>query len=99
VLAALALGGRIPVSRLAVALGIERTTLTRSTAILEWRGWAESDASGDARVRPIKLTRSGRCKLEAAFPAWKAAQELVGGDSRRSELARGAPPAALPRRD
>src|ERR1700746_1739432 len=60
VLAALALGGGTPVSRLADALGIERTTLTRSTAILERRGWAESDPSGDARMRPIKLTRSGR---------------------------------------
>ncbi len=75
VLVMLALGGAAPVSRLADALGVERTTLTRSAAILERRGWVKSDAAADARVRPLRLTQSGRRKLESAYPAWKAAQD------------------------
>jgi DNA-binding MarR family transcriptional regulator len=39
VLAALALGGPAPVTELATALGLDRTTLTRVAAVLERRGW------------------------------------------------------------
>ncbi|HEX9490590.1 MAG TPA: MarR family winged helix-turn-helix transcriptional regulator [Stellaceae bacterium] len=78
VLALLALGGGASVNRVADALGVERTTLTRSTTILERRGWVKSDASDDARVRPLRLTESGKRKLVSAYPAWKAAQDFVG---------------------
>jgi DNA-binding MarR family transcriptional regulator len=64
-LAALALSDGATVNRLADALGVERATLARSTAILERRGWVKSDTSRDARVRPISPTESGRRKLEA----------------------------------
>jgi DNA-binding MarR family transcriptional regulator len=77
VLAVLALSGGATVNRLADALGVERTTLSRSTAILEQRGWVKSDTSRDARMRPISLTESGRQKLESAYPAWKAAQDAA----------------------
>jgi DNA-binding MarR family transcriptional regulator len=77
VLAALALKGPTPIRKLADLLGLERTTLTRSVALLERNGWAESDRSGDARERPLRLTLPGRRKLEAAFPAWKQVQRLV----------------------
>jgi len=77
VLAVLALSGGATVNRLADALGVERTTLSRSTALLEQRGWVKSDTSSDARMRPISLTASGRQKLESAYPAWKAAQDAV----------------------
>jgi len=74
VLVALAQSENVPLGRLAHALGLERTTLTRSTALLERRGWIRSDAATDARVRPLRLTRSGRQKLEAAYKSWKNAQ-------------------------
>lgn len=77
VLAALALKGPTPISELAELLGLERTTLTRSAALLEGSGWVETDRSGDARERPLRLTPAGRRKLEAAFPAWKEVQGLV----------------------
>ena len=77
VLAVLALSGGATVNRLADALGVERTTLSRSTAILEQRGWVKSDTSSDARMRPLSLTEAGRQKLESAYPAWKAAQDTV----------------------
>jgi DNA-binding MarR family transcriptional regulator len=77
VLAALALKGPTPVKELAEALGLERTTLTRVGAVLERHGWVGTTRSEDARERPFRLTRAGRRKLEAAFPSWKVAQDLV----------------------
>jgi DNA-binding MarR family transcriptional regulator len=77
VLVALALRGASPIGALARGLGLERTTLTRSAAVLEQKGWIAADRSADPRARPIKLTASGRRKLEAAFPAWKAAQDAA----------------------
>ncbi|HEV8337855.1 MAG TPA: MarR family transcriptional regulator [Candidatus Polarisedimenticolia bacterium] len=77
VLAALALMGPTPVKELAETLGLERTTLTRIGAVLERSGWVSTAQSEDARERPFRLTGAGRRKLEGAFPAWKAAQNLV----------------------
>jgi DNA-binding MarR family transcriptional regulator len=77
ILAALALKGPTPVSELAELLGLERTTLTRSAALLERNGWVRAARSEDARERPLQLPPAGRRKLEAVFSAWKAAQELV----------------------
>ncbi len=77
ILAALALKGPTPVSELAELLGLERTTLTRSAALLERNGWVRAARSEDARERPLQLTPAGRRRLEAVFSAWKAAQELV----------------------
>lgn len=87
ILAALALKGPTPVTELAKALGLERTTLTRSSGLLEEKGWVRGAASEDAREHLLKLTPVGRRTLEAAFPAWQAAQEqasrLTGrGDER-----------------
>lgn len=78
VLAALALKGPTPLGELAELLGVERTTLTRSAAVLERKGWIASAPAEDARRHPLRLTPAGRRKLEGAFPAWKRAQELVG---------------------
>jgi DNA-binding MarR family transcriptional regulator len=78
ILAALALKGPTPVSELAELLGLERTTLTRSAALLERNGWIATAPSEDARKHPLRLTEAGRRKLEGAFPAWKEVQELVG---------------------
>lgn len=74
ILAALALGGPRRIGQLAAVLGLERTTLTRSARLLEDAGWVRAARGADGRERPLALTRSGRRKLEAAFPAWKAAQ-------------------------
>ena len=77
VLAALTFQDAVPLGRLAEALGMERTTLTRSTVLLEKKGWIRSDASQDARIRPLRITASGRRKLEQAFESWKAAQKAA----------------------
>ena len=77
VLVMLSLRGATPMRQLADLLGVERTTLTRSVAILEKKKWVSAGATKDARERPIRITESGRRKLESAFGAWKSAQELV----------------------
>jgi DNA-binding MarR family transcriptional regulator len=56
---------------------LERTTLTRSAALLERNGWIRSARAEDAREHPLEVTPAGRSKLEAALPAWKAAQEVA----------------------
>ena len=77
ILAALALSGSLPMGELAELLGLERTTLTRSATLLTRNGWLRADRSDDNRERPLLLTASGRRKLEAAYPSWKAAQDSV----------------------
>jgi DNA-binding MarR family transcriptional regulator len=79
VLAALALRGPTPVTDLAGGLGLDRTTLTRIAGVLARRGWltAPQRRSRDARWRLLRLTAAGRRKLDAAFPAWKQAQDSV----------------------
>jgi len=77
ILAALALAGPTPMGELARLLGLERTTLTRSALLLERDGWVRNDGSPDGRERPLRLTASGRRKLESAYSAWKAAQDSI----------------------
>jgi len=81
VLVALEVSGGAPLQVLAEELGVERTTLTRSAALMEQKGWVRSGGSDDAREHPLELTRSGRSKLMAAYPAWKAAQDEAGSAS------------------
>ena len=87
ILVALATAGPKPIGALAAALGLERTTLTRSAALLERNGWIEIQRSEDGRERRLRLTPAGRQKLESAYPAWKAAQDSAEEKLRRSSLA------------
>lgn len=77
ILAALALKGETRLGELADLLGLERTTLTRSAAVLERRRWIAKAPARDAREHPLRLTAAGRRKLKAAFPDWKAVQGRI----------------------
>src|SRR5690606_12866015 len=77
ILAALALKGPSPIRELADLLGLERSTLSRSAALLERNGWVETTPSPDARERRLRLSAAGRRKLEEAFPSWQQAQEQI----------------------
>lgn len=77
ILAMLALAGPRPMGRIAAALGLERTTLTRAAALLERDGLLAAQAAPDARARPLAVTPAGRRRLKAALPAWKRAQAAV----------------------
>lgn len=82
ILAALALAGTLPMGELAELLGLERTTLTRAATLLEDKSWLRAERSQDGRERPLRLTASGRRKLEAAYPAWKTAQNSLAAPKR-----------------
>jgi DNA-binding MarR family transcriptional regulator len=88
VLAALALKGATPMGELAELLGLERTTLTRSAALLERNGWVRVATAEDARERPLRLTPAGRRKLEKAYHAWREAQDQIDPRSARPRPAK-----------
>ncbi|WP_168191257.1 MarR family winged helix-turn-helix transcriptional regulator [Haloprofundus sp. MHR1] len=77
ILAALAQTGPTPLGELADLLGLDRTSLTRSANRLEDEGWIDEAESDDDRMRKLKLTPSGREKIERAYPAWEEAQDEV----------------------
>ena len=76
-LTALTVGGEMPLTRLAEALSLDRTTLTRNLAPLERQGLVASLPSADGRVRRVALTARGQEVLEWALPRWETAQRRV----------------------
>ena len=89
VLVALALADGAPLSRVAEALVMDRTTLTRNLRPLARRGWVRIEAGEDRRERNLSLTRSGRAALERALPLWQQAQVRLHeglGDARWERL-------------
>lgn len=68
-------GGPAAVSELARHLYMERTTLTRNLRPLQQAGLVTRTAQpGDARVKLIAITDSGRDRLETARDCWRRAQ-------------------------
>jgi DNA-binding MarR family transcriptional regulator len=59
---------------LAAKLGMERTTLTRNLRPLERQGLVGEKPGSDRRERVLRLTASGRKRLDRSFPLWEAAQ-------------------------
>jgi DNA-binding MarR family transcriptional regulator len=74
VLAAVALSGDsgATMSRLAEAVLMDRTTLTRSLRPLERAGLLRvTRQKEDARTKIVVITRSGERMIEAIFPVWR----------------------------
>ena len=86
VLVALELGAGAPIGMLADTLGLDRTTFTRSAALMRRNGWIASARSEDGREHRMTLTAAGRRKLHEAHPAWQRAQRRVEqqGSSRKT---------------
>jgi DNA-binding MarR family transcriptional regulator len=80
VLAAVALFG-VPgatMSKLAQAVLMDRTTLTRSIRPLERAGLLRVARSpGDARTKIVVITRSGEGMIEAIFPVWERVAKKI----------------------
>lgn len=77
-LAALYYVPSMPMNKLANRLEMDRTTLTRSLAILERDRLISIEPDPeDSRVRAISITNSGLQKLAEAFPLWESAQEAM----------------------
>ena len=85
-LASLAQTGPLPISLLASRLGLERTSLTRNLRPLERKGFVETLADDDRRIRRIKITKRGEAAALDALRAWKRAQSSVGEVLRRSAI-------------
>lgn len=67
--------GVLPMTELAAALGMDRTTLTRNLGPLERDGLLALRAAGRGRTKLVTLTERGRRRLRAAFPYWERAQQ------------------------
>lgn len=78
ILAVLVLKGPTRVGEMGEVLGLDRTSVTRTVSIMERNGWVAFGETGDARERLLRVTPSGRQKLDDAYPAWKKAQDRVG---------------------
>ena len=76
-LATLAQTGGLPLTRLAAALVMDRTTLTRNLKPLLAKGLVRVDHGEDQRVRRIALTEAGKGALERAIPLWRTAQSRL----------------------
>ena len=76
-LVALAQAPSVPLSRLAKAMVMDRTTLTRNLAPLVRRRLVVESGAPDRRVRSYALTARGKQVLARALPGWKAAQAQI----------------------
>ncbi len=69
---------------LALALGIDASTLTRNLKTVIDAGWIEQSPGADARSRSISITAAGRAKRAEGQRHWRRAQEsltaLLGTD-------------------
>ncbi len=77
-------------TRMAKALGMERTTLTRNLAHLEKLEMVTIRPGQDRRERIITITEKGADSLEKALPLWQKAQRdivnIMGREKRREML-------------
>jgi DNA-binding MarR family transcriptional regulator len=69
--------GPAPITALADALVMDRTTLTRNLKGLEAQGLIVLGSDGDRRVRLVILTDKGRSALQTAVVAWHTSQARV----------------------
>ena len=74
-LQALSLTGEVSQGKLGEILGIDSTTLTRTLAIMERRGWIASRSGEDRRERLLSLSKTGRAEYKHALPYWEKVQQ------------------------
>jgi DNA-binding MarR family transcriptional regulator len=76
-LVGVAIGEPVPITRLADALSLDRTTLARDLRPLTDRGLVEIRTGDDRRTRVVRLTGQGRDALGRAYPLWRSAQARI----------------------
>lgn len=69
--------GCADVTRLAEALGVDRTTLARNLRLLEAMKLVEIVCGADRRQRIVTLTSQGTQVLAAALPLWERVERQV----------------------
>lgn len=88
-LQALKLAPGLSQKQLAELLGIDSTTLTRTLALVEKRGWLSSRAATDRRALRLGLSKKGEREYERVLPYWQSAQRRFKhalGDAKWNQL-------------
>ena len=67
----------ITINRLAKAMNLDRTTLTRNLNVLIKQCLLQSQEGEDRRMRLVFLTQEGQYALERAWPLWQEAQSRI----------------------
>ena len=84
ILQTLSLAGEVSQGELAQMLAMDSTTLTRTLAIMNRRGWIARRPGEDRRVTLIRLSDAGKAQFGRALPYWEGVQAGVkrklGGD-------------------
>ena len=90
-LVAVGLSEPVPITRLADALDLDRTTLARDLRPLTERGLLEITTGEDKRTRMVRLTGQGREAIARAYPLWRQAQARIvqGSEADRWQLVAG----------
>ncbi len=95
-LATLRRSGDMTQRQLAVGLGMDSSSLTRTLAILIRQEWIEKRVGADRRSRVFSITAKGSEQFMRALPHWRLAQQrfaaIVGAErgGQLSELVNGA---------
>jgi DNA-binding MarR family transcriptional regulator len=63
--------------QMAEILGADSTTLTRTLALLEKRGWLSSQPAKDRRALRLGLSRAGEREYQRVLPYWQSAQKRL----------------------
>jgi DNA-binding MarR family transcriptional regulator len=78
----------VPSGKLADALSMEISTLSRNVALMEREGWVDVLPAARGNGRVLSLTAAGAAKLDELKPSWSKAQKeaaaLLGPDATRS---------------
>jgi DNA-binding MarR family transcriptional regulator len=69
--------GTASLSALAAELDLDITSASRNVKLLVADGLIDVAPGPDARTKSYRLSRDGRRRLKAAYPAWQAAQATV----------------------
>jgi DNA-binding MarR family transcriptional regulator len=74
-----------PLSRLAEAMAMDRTSLYRALKPMEHQGWINIVAGSGGRIKIARLAPAGRAIMAEAAPYWASAQaafvETIGRDA------------------
>ena len=77
ILQALSLAGEVSQGQLGDILALDSTTLTRTLAIMDRRGWIARRRGRDGREWRLSLSKAGRREFERVLPAWERVQERL----------------------
>lgn len=69
--------GKMTLTDLAKAMGMERSTLSRNLGPLERRGLVALSPEGYRRGRTVEITADGRRLFARAMPLWRTAQNRL----------------------